>query len=90
MRWQLGREQITISSVIRTLGFTNVERKRLIDRVNKTVDSMRGLDKQAANFDKRAEETRSDDQKKEYRNRPARFAPTWSAWSTTRAPALPN
>ncbi len=26
------------------LGFTNAERKRLIDRVNKTVDSMRGLD----------------------------------------------
>jgi len=67
LRWQLGREQVAISKVIRTLGFTNIERKRLIDRVNKAVDSMRGLDKQAMNFDKRAEQTRSEEQKKEYR-----------------------
>jgi len=67
LRWQLGREQVAISKVIRTLGFTNVERKRLIDRVNKAVDSMRGLDKQALNFEKRAEQTRSEEQKKEYR-----------------------
>ncbi len=66
-RWGLGREQVAISRVIRKLGFTNVERKRLIDRVNKTVDSMRGLDKQAVNFEKRADQTRSEEQKKEYR-----------------------
>ena len=66
-RWLLGREQVGISRVIRKLGFTNNERKRLIDRVNKTVDSMRGLDKQAVNFEKRAEASRSDEQKKELR-----------------------
>jgi RNA polymerase primary sigma factor len=66
-RWALGREQVAISHVIRKLGFTNTERKRLIDRVNKTVDSMRGLDKQAVNFEKRAEATRSDEQRKELR-----------------------
>src|SRR5579875_514949 len=66
-RWALGREQILVSRVIRSLGFTNSERKRLIDRVNKTVDSMRGLEKQAVNFEKRAEATRSEDQKKEFR-----------------------
>ena len=66
-RWALGREQVGISRVIRKLGFTSTERKRLIDRVNKTVDSMRGLDKQAVNFEKRAEATRSDEQKKELR-----------------------
>ncbi len=66
-RWLLGREQVGISRVIRKLGFTNNERKRLIDRVNKTVDSMHGLDKQAVNFEKRAEATRSDEQKKEFR-----------------------
>ncbi|MGO8794784.1 MAG: RNA polymerase sigma factor RpoD, partial [Candidatus Sulfotelmatobacter sp.] len=66
-RWALGREQVAISRVIRKLGFTNTERKRLIDRVNKTVDSMRGLDRQAVNFEKRAEQTRSDEQKKEFR-----------------------
>jgi RNA polymerase primary sigma factor len=66
-RWGLGREQVGISRIIRKLGFTNNERKRLIDRVNKTVDSMRGLDKQAGNFEKRAEASRSDEQKKELR-----------------------
>jgi len=67
VRWLLGREQVGISRIIRKLGFTNNERKRLIDRVNKTVDSMRGLDKQAGNFEKRAETSRSDEQKKELR-----------------------
>jgi RNA polymerase primary sigma factor len=66
-RWALGREQVEISRAIRKIPFTNTERKRLIDRVNKTVDSMRGLDKQALNFEKRAEATRSDEQKKELR-----------------------
>jgi len=66
-RWALGREQVEISRAIRKIPFTNTERKRLIDRVNKTVDSMRGLDKQAVNFEKRAEATRSDEQKKELR-----------------------
>ena len=61
----MGREQVGISRVIRKLGFTNAERKRLIDRVNKTVDSMRGLDSQAVNFDKRAEQTRAEEAKKE-------------------------
>ena len=66
-RFTLSRELIAVSRGIRRLGFTNNERKRLIDRVNKTVDSMRGLEKQAVNFDKRADATRSEDQKKEYR-----------------------
>ena len=66
-RWALGREQVAISRVIRRLGFTNNERKRLIDRVNKTVDSMRGLDKQAVNFEKRADQTRAEEAKKELR-----------------------
>jgi RNA polymerase primary sigma factor len=66
-RWALGREQVEISRAIRKIPFTNTERKRLIDRVNKTVDSMHALDRQALNFEKRAEATRSDEQKKEFR-----------------------
>src|SRR6202158_4844519 len=65
--WALGRQQVAVSQVIRRLGFTNSERKRLIDRVNKTVDSMRGLDKQAVNFEKRADQSRAEDTKKELR-----------------------
>ncbi|MFB3917099.1 MAG: RNA polymerase sigma factor RpoD [Terriglobales bacterium] len=66
-RWSLGRAQVEISKIIRKLGFTNKERDRLIERVNKTVDSMRALDRQAQGLEKKAEITRSEDQKKEYR-----------------------
>jgi RNA polymerase primary sigma factor len=66
-RWALGREQVEISKAIRKLGFTNSERKRLIDRVNKTVDSMKALDRQANGLESRADATRSEEQKKEYR-----------------------
>ncbi len=66
-RWSFGREKIEISRAIRALGFNNAERKRLIDRVNKTVDSMRGLERQINNLEKRIDGTRSDDLKKEYR-----------------------
>jgi len=66
-RWNLGREITEISRLIRTLGFTNAERKRLIERVNKTVDVMRSLDRQGQNLEKKIDATRSDDLKKEYR-----------------------
>ena len=67
LRNQLGRAVIGVSQAVRKLGFTNVERKRLIDRLNKTVDTMRSLDRQAQNLDKKAEATRSEDQRKEYK-----------------------
>jgi RNA polymerase primary sigma factor len=66
-RWALGREQVQISRTIRKLGFTNAERKRLIDRVNKTVDSCRALDRQVQSLEHRAEITRNEEQKKELR-----------------------
>jgi RNA polymerase primary sigma factor len=56
-----------VSVGIRNLKFTHPERKRLIDRVNKTVDSMRALERQVNNLEKKAEATRSEDQKKEFR-----------------------
>ncbi|HWX54045.1 MAG TPA: RNA polymerase sigma factor RpoD [Verrucomicrobiae bacterium] len=66
-RWALGRAQVMVSTGIRNLKFTNPERKRLIDRVNKTVDTMRVLDRQANNLEKKIEATRSEDAKKEFR-----------------------
>ncbi len=66
-RWSLGREQVGISRIIRAFGFTAGERKRLIDRVNKTVESMRALDRQANNLEKKTEASRNEDQKKEWR-----------------------
>jgi len=67
LRNHLARAVIGVSQAVRKLGFTNVERKRLIDRLNKTVDTMRSLDRQAQNLEKKAEATRSEDQRKEYK-----------------------
>jgi RNA polymerase primary sigma factor len=67
LRHQLARGIVNVSLCVRDLGFTNTERKRLIDRVNKTVDTMRSLDRQSQNFERKADATRSEDQKKEYR-----------------------
>ena len=66
-RCGLGREIVRLSLIIRNLGFTNFERKRLVDRVNKTVDIMRSLDRQISNVEKKIESTRSQELKKDYR-----------------------
>jgi RNA polymerase primary sigma factor len=66
-RWALGRAQVMVSAGIRKLKFTNPERKRLIERVNKTVDSMRLLDRQINNLEKKIEITRVEETKREYR-----------------------
>ncbi len=63
--WRAGI--VRVSLAVRKLGFTNNERKRLIDRVNKTVDGMRSLDRQIQNLEQKADATRSEEQKKEYR-----------------------
>ncbi len=66
-RRQLARGIVKVSLAVRKLGFTNAERKRLIERVNKTVDGMRSHDRQAQNYEKKADATRNEEQKKEYR-----------------------
>jgi RNA polymerase primary sigma factor len=67
VRMHLARAIVMVSLAVRRLGFTNSERKRLIDRVIKTVDNMRSLDRQTQNLERKADATRSDEQKKEYR-----------------------
>jgi RNA polymerase primary sigma factor len=67
MHNKLARAVIEVSQAVRDLGFTNQERKRLIDRLNKTVDTMRSLDRQVQNLEKKADATRSEDQRKEYK-----------------------
>jgi RNA polymerase primary sigma factor len=66
-RWNLAREVVRMSRAMRNLGVTNQERKRLIDRVNKTVDSLRSLERQVNSLEKKAEASRNEEQKKEYR-----------------------
>ena len=66
-RCRLSREIVRISLIIRNLGLTNCERKRLIDRVNKTIEGMRSLDRQVSNLEKKIESTHSEELKKDYR-----------------------
>jgi RNA polymerase primary sigma factor len=67
LRWSLGREQVLVSRVIRELKYTNLERKRLLDKVNKTVDAMRALDRQVKALDQKFEQSKSEEMRKEYR-----------------------
>jgi RNA polymerase primary sigma factor len=53
-RRNLARAIVRVSRAVRKLGFTNA-------------DSMRSLDRQAGNLERKADATRSEDQKKEYR-----------------------
>src|SRR5713226_2181908 len=66
-RSRLGREMVRISLIIRNLGLTDSECKRLIDRVNKTMKVMRSVDRHISDLDKKIENARSQELKEEYR-----------------------
>ena len=66
-RCKLGREIVRISLIIRNLGLTNLERERVIDRVNKTMDVMRSLDRRVSSLERKIESTRSEELKRDYR-----------------------
>jgi RNA polymerase primary sigma factor len=65
--WLAGRENVYVSRIVRELKYTNGEKKRLLDKVNKTVDSMRTLERQIRSLDAKFEASRSEELKKEYR-----------------------
>src|SRR6266581_4438092 len=66
-RGHLGREMVRISLIIRNLGLNHAERKRLIERVNKTIELMRALDREFVNLEAKISATRSEELKKNYR-----------------------
>jgi RNA polymerase primary sigma factor len=66
-RGQLGREMVRVSLIIRNLGLNHAERKRLIERVNKTIELMRALDREFVNLEAKISATRSEELKKNYR-----------------------
>jgi len=68
-RGRLSREIVRTSLIIRNLGLINSERKRLADRVNKTVEIMRSLDRQISDLEKKVASTRTDELKKNYGTR---------------------
>ena len=66
-QWKLGREKIAVSRIIRGFKYTPAERKRLIDRVTTTTDTMRSLDRQAQRLEKKIEGTRNEEHRAEYK-----------------------
>ena len=66
-RWLIAREKVLISRIVRELKYTALERKRLLDKVNKTVDTMRTLERQIRSLEQKHEASRSEELKKEYR-----------------------
>jgi RNA polymerase primary sigma factor len=66
-RWLIGREHVYINRIIRELKYTNSEKKRLLDKVNKTVDAMRTLERQIKSLDTKFEASKSEELRKEYR-----------------------
>ncbi|SEC01721.1 RNA polymerase sigma factor RpoD [Terriglobus roseus] len=67
LRWMAGRERVKVTRIVRELKYTNAEKKRLLDKVNKTVDSMRTLERQMKNLDIKFEASKSEELRKEYR-----------------------
>jgi RNA polymerase primary sigma factor len=66
-RWLIGREHVYINRVVRELKYTNGEKKRLLDKVNKTVDAMRTLERQIKSLETKFEASKSEELKKEYK-----------------------
>ena len=67
LRWLIAREKVLVSRIVRELKYTGLERKRLLDKVNKTVDTMRTLERQIRSLDQKHEARKSEELKKEYR-----------------------
>ena len=67
IRWAIAREKVYISRIVRELKYTALERKRLLDKVNKTVDTMRTLERQIRSLDQKYDASKSEELKKEYR-----------------------
>ena len=67
LRWTIAREKVQVSRIVRELKYTALERKRLLDKVNKTVDTMRTLERQIRSLEQKYEASKSEDLKKDYR-----------------------
>jgi len=67
VRWLIGREHVYINRIVRELKYTNAEKKRLLDKVNKTVDAMRTLERQIKTLEAKHEASKSEELRKEYK-----------------------
>jgi RNA polymerase primary sigma factor len=67
--WRMGRQTVQISLIIRHLDFTPAERQRLRERLNKTMENMRSLDRELRLLEQKIATARSEELKKNYRSR---------------------
>jgi RNA polymerase primary sigma factor len=75
--WGVARQRILISQMIRSIEFTHVERKRLIERIRQAVEEVRPLERDVSRLTKKLESARtngSKDQRKELRQVRAHLA----------------
>jgi RNA polymerase primary sigma factor len=54
-RWNIARRRVAVSRILRNFRYTQPERKRLIEKVGRTADTMRSLDRQIQNLAKKAD-----------------------------------
>ncbi len=66
-RYQIARTQVEISRLIRGMGFTHPERKRLIEKLTRVVDELRPLEQQITRLERKIEVTRNQDVVKDLR-----------------------
>lgn len=66
--WKIARKKVSVSRIIRSVKFTYAVRKRLIERVTVTVNSMRSLESQIRDLEKKYEKTRNQSLRSEYKH----------------------
>jgi len=66
-RYHMARTQVDISRLIRGMGFTHVERKRLIEKLTRVVDSLRPVELQVARLERKIELTKNAETLKDLR-----------------------
>jgi RNA polymerase primary sigma factor len=61
--WAVARHRIIISKVIRSIEFTHIERKRLIERIRQAAEEVRPLEREANKLEKKLESARTNGNK---------------------------
>jgi RNA polymerase primary sigma factor len=65
--WKLVRKKVAVSRIVRSLSYTQPERKRLIQRVTSIAEAMRSLDRQFHSLEKKSASTRNEELRAEYK-----------------------
>ncbi|MBI1984461.1 MAG: RNA polymerase sigma factor RpoD [Acidobacteria bacterium] len=61
--WAVASQRILISKLIRSIEFTHVERKRLIDEIRRTVEEVRPLEREISRLERRLDNARNNGNK---------------------------